>query len=232
MRSKHLAVLACVSAAAALLCAAPAFAGGHAYGHDKDPQTLPVEGSVSGAAATASQHQDQAQVAVGLGVGLGGAGGLGGSGGAGGAGGGGGQGGSASAGGGAASAYGGSASAHVGDVSSGPAIASTGAVDAHSQVSTGAVDAKTGDQTVAFVDKHPAATAVASASGGGGACPHYGPGVGVQTFGAGVSLSLPVFKDRDCVILKKVEILIALGRADIATNYLEKMDANIAAAAR
>lgn len=79
--------------------------------------------------------------------------------------------------------------------------------------------------------RNPVATAMAfgSAGVGAGLC-RFGPGVGAQGIAAGASLSLPIFKDRDCVTIAKAELIFKAAGAEAAVQYLAARDAEINAA--
>jgi len=73
------------------------------------------------------------------------------------------------------------------------------------------------------------AMACGSAGGGAGLC-RFGPGVGAQGIAAGASLSLPIFKDRDCVTIAKAEMIFKTAGAEAAVQYLAARDVEINAA--
>lgn len=79
--------------------------------------------------------------------------------------------------------------------------------------------------------RNPVASAVSfgSAGVGAGMC-RFGPGVGAQGIAAGASLSLPIFKDRDCVTIAKAELIFKTAGAEAAVQYLAARDAEINAA--
>lgn len=79
--------------------------------------------------------------------------------------------------------------------------------------------------------RNPVASAVSfgSAGVGAGLC-RFGPGVGAQGIAAGASLSLPIFKDRDCVTIAKAELIFKTAGAEAAVQYLAARDTEINAA--
>lgn len=74
----------------------------------------------------------------------------------------------------------------------------------------------------------PVSTAMAfgSAGVGAGMC-RFGPGAGIQGIAAGASLSLPIFKDYDCVTIAKAELIFKAAGAEAAVQYLSARDAEI-----
>lgn len=97
----------------------------------------------------------------------------------------------------------------------------------HSSANTSNVNIA-GDEAQA---RNPVATAMAfgSAGVGAGLC-RFGPGVGAQGIAAGASLSLPIFKDKDCVTIAKAELVFKTAGAEAAVQYLAARDAEINAA--
>lgn len=97
----------------------------------------------------------------------------------------------------------------------------------HSSANTSNVNIA-GDEAQA---RNPVATAMAfgSAGVGAGLC-RFGPGVGAQGIASGASLSLPIFKDRDCVTIAKAELIFKTAGAEAAVQYLAARDTEINAA--
>ena len=72
-------------------------------------------------------------------------------------------------------------------------------------------------------ERNPVNSAIAlGASGGGGACPRFGPALAANgiTFSAGVAL--PVFKDQDCVNLAYAEAIAEFAGKEAAVQFLSK----------
>lgn len=102
------------------------------------------------------------------------------------------------------------------------------------QTSTNSTTVDASDRSVTTYQaqaRDPVATAMAfgSAGVGAGLC-RFGPGVGAQGIAAGASLSLPIFKDRDCVTIAKAELIFKTAGAEAAVQYLASRDAEINAA--
>jgi hypothetical protein len=125
-----------------------------------------------------------------------------------------------------------SVSSAVGGNSDSHATAIGGTASASGGSATGGVASSGGNQfTNTYTDEAQKRNPVNTAIGQGatGSTCRYGPGIGVQTIGYGQSMSLPVFKDRDCsnsvkaaTAISVANALAALGDHDAALAYLKK----------